>query len=80
MTKSVRKLLKEMRIDDAVIPGGCTKYIQAADISWNKPFKSPIIEFFDERLASGLHYYTQAGNMKPSSHHSLLDFRNMNSI
>lgn len=30
-TKPVKKLLKEMRTDDALIPGGCTKYIRASD-------------------------------------------------
>ena len=43
MTEPVKKLLKEMKTDDALIPGGCTKYIQAPDVSWNKPFKSHIM-------------------------------------
>ena len=30
MTEPVKKLLKEMKNDDALIPSGCT---------WNKPFK-----------------------------------------
>ena len=67
MTEPVKQLLKEMRIDDALIPGGCTKYIQAPDVFWNKPFKGRIMEFYDEWLASGMHYYTEAGNMKPAS-------------
>ena len=67
MTEPVKKLLKEIRITDALIPGTCTKYIQATDAFWNKPFKGYIIEFCDEWLASGVHYYTEAGNMKPAS-------------
>ena len=67
MTEPVKQLLKEMRIDDALIPDGCTKYIQAPDVFWNKPFKGRIMEFYDEWLASGMHYYTEAGNMKPAS-------------
>ena len=67
MTEAVKKLLKEMKTDDALIPGGCTKYIQGPDVSWNKPFKGYIMEFYDEWLATGVHQYTEAGNMKPAS-------------
>ena len=67
MTEAVKKLLKEMKTDDALIPGGCTKYIQGPDVSWNKPFKGYIMEFYDEWLATGVHQYTEAGNMKPTS-------------
>ena len=58
------KLLKEMRIDDALIPGG--------GLFWNKPFKGRIMEFYDECLASVVHYYTEAGNMKPASRHLIV--------
>ena len=61
-----------MRIDDAVIPGGCTRYIQAPDVFWNKPFKGCIMEFYDEWITSGVHYYTEAGNMKPALRHLIV--------
>ena len=32
MTEEVRKLLKQMKNDGALIPGGCTKYVQAHDV------------------------------------------------
>ena len=79
MTEPV-KLLKEMRIDDALILGGCTKYIQVPDVFWNKPFKGRIMEFHDEWLAFVVQYYTEAGNMKPASHFDrYLNFRSMGS-
>ena len=28
-----------------IVPGGCTKYIQAPDVVWNKSFKGRIKEF-----------------------------------
>ena len=40
MTDSVRKDLKEINADSVIIPGRCTKYIQAPDMCWNKPFKA----------------------------------------
>ena len=67
MTEVLKKLLKEMKTDDALIPGGFTKYIQGPDVSWNKPFKGYIMEFFDEWLATGVHQYTEAGKIKPAS-------------
>ena len=57
MTKPVKKSLKEMRIDASLIPVRCTKYIQAPDVFWNKPFKGRIVNFYDEWLAFGEHYH-----------------------
>ena len=49
-----------MRIDEALIPVGYTKSIQAPDVIWNKSFKGHFMELYDEWLASGMHYYTEA--------------------
>ena len=58
----------------AVIPGGCTKYIQAPDVSWNKPFKAAIREKYDAWLSGDSDKeYTKAtgksagGNLKAPS-------------
>ena len=40
MTDSVRKDLKEKNVDSVIIPGRCTKYIEATDMWWNKSFKA----------------------------------------
>ena len=61
MTENVRKLLRQMKTDDSLIPGGCTKCVQALDAVWNKPFKGHIMESYDEWLASGVNQYTEAG-------------------
>ena len=37
---SVKSSLNAKKIDASIVPGGCTKYIQAPDMSWNKPFKT----------------------------------------
>ena len=34
--------LKAKKVDRVIVPGGCTKYIQAPDVSWNKPFKASL--------------------------------------
>ena len=56
----------------AVIPGGCTKYIQASVVFWNKSFKGRVMEFYDEWLVSKVHYYTEAGYMKPESRYLIV--------
>ena len=64
LTNPVKNLLKETNTESVIVPGGCTKYIQAPDVVWNKPFKSRIAKFYDEWLANGVHQYTEAGNLK----------------
>ena len=64
LTEEVKCTLKDMKVESALVPGGCTKYIQAPDVYWNKPFKGYITEMYDEWLANGVHQFTEAGNMK----------------
>ena len=66
LTPSVIQSLRSKSIDVAVVPGGCTKYIQAPDVSWNKPFKTMCTNKYDEWLASnGINQVTGCGNLKP---------------
>ena len=52
----------------SIISGGCTKFIQAADVVWNSPFKSQMRKCYDTWLSQPLcHEYTKGGNMKPPS-------------
>ena len=62
----VQASLKAEKIDTVLIPGGCTKYIQALGLSWNKLFKAICTEKYDEWLeAVGIRKETDAGNLKP---------------
>ena len=47
-----------------IIPGGCTKCIQAPDVRWNKPFKTRMTELHDQWLSEGVHQFAGGGNMK----------------
>ena len=38
---TVIEALKSKKIDRVIVSGGCTKYIQAPDVSWNKPSSLP---------------------------------------
>ena len=35
LTPAVNGILNQGKVDSVIVPGGCTKYIQAADVSWN---------------------------------------------
>ena len=48
-----------------IVPGGCTKFIQAADVVWNASFKSHMRQLYDDWLSDpSQHEYTRGGNMK----------------
>ena len=65
ITNEVKRKLTTNKTESLIVPGGFTKYIQAPDLVWNKPFKVKIQEFYDDWLANGVHECTTAGNMKP---------------
>ena len=57
-----------LRLHTAIVPGGCMKYIQAADVVWNACFKSHMRSCYDTWLSEpGCHEYTRGGNLKPPS-------------
>ena len=39
LSDATKGILKRKRIDQIVVPGGCTGILQAPDVVWNKPFK-----------------------------------------
>ena len=68
MMQSVKEALHQINVDQVIIPGGCTKYVRAPDVSWNKPFKAVVSEQYDEWMASGVQEFTEVGNMRPPDH------------
>ncbi|KAL2099474.1 hypothetical protein ACEWY4_003868 [Coilia grayii] len=53
------------RMQMAVVPGGCTKYVQPADVSWNAGFKAHLKQSYDAWLAEeGNKTFTKGGNMR----------------
>jgi len=44
ISESTKITLINLKLLTAVLPGGCTKYIQAPDVSWNKPLKAKVTE------------------------------------
>ena len=62
MMDSVKEAITRSKSALVIVPGGCTKYIQAPDVFWNKPFK----DFIGTKHGNGcLKASTEAGNMIP---------------
>ena len=74
MTDEVKKQLKEINVDLVIIPGGCTKYIQAPDVCWNKPFKTRVTELYHQWLSEGVHQYTEGGSIKAASRKRIVEW------
>ncbi|KAF7641570.1 hypothetical protein LDENG_00277240 [Lucifuga dentata] len=61
-------------ITTAVIPGGCTKYIQAPDLMWNQPFKQSLHDAYDRWMAGDTDkQYTGGGHLKAPARWDKLD-------
>ncbi len=71
--ETVKQELRTSKIDPLIIPGGCTKYIQAPDVVWNKPFKANVTEKYDEWMAGEAHSFTAAGNMRAPPRREVLE-------
>ena len=67
ISDAIKKQLKKLQIDTAVIPGGCTKFIQAPDVYWNTPLKAKVRQFYENWMLHGEKSYTKSGNMRASS-------------
>jgi len=74
LADTVREELRISRVDTVIIPGGCTKYIQAPDVSWNKPFKKYVREKYDDWMADGIHEFTANGNMRGPPREMIVDW------
>ena len=65
-------ILNRAKVDPVIIPGGCTKFIQAPDVSWNKPMKEYMREMYDEWPVKSEHELTPQGNMRPPSRQQMI--------
>ena len=70
LTDNVKNTLLNSKIaisKTVIMPGGCTKYLQAPDVVWNRPFQEIIRDRYDDWLADAKHECTAARNTKPVS-------------
>ena len=64
VSKDTKDSLKKLKIDQAVILGGCTGFIQALDVYWNKPFNDSYTKSYDDWFESGKQELTVEINPK----------------
>lgn len=74
MMQSVKEALHQINVDQVIVPGGCTKYVQAPDVSWNRPFKALVSEQYGEWMASDVQEFTEAGNMRPQPRKTIVEW------
>jgi hypothetical protein len=68
ISESTKTALRTYNSTVAVVPGGCTKYIQPADVSWNKAFKAKMTEYYGQWMAGDQDKeLTRGGNLKAPS-------------
>uniref|UniRef100_A0A1X7VQW2 DDE-1 domain-containing protein n=1 Tax=Amphimedon queenslandica TaxID=400682 RepID=A0A1X7VQW2_AMPQE len=66
---AVKEECSRLKLETAITPGGCTQYIQAADVVWNASFKSNMRQHYDTWLSEpSCHQRTKGGNLKAPSH------------
>ena len=64
ITDSIKQELAHAKIHPIIVPGVCTKYVQAPEVAWNKPFMAKVTEKYDAWMTDGAHSSTAAGNMR----------------
>uniref|UniRef100_A0A915CYY7 DDE-1 domain-containing protein n=1 Tax=Ditylenchus dipsaci TaxID=166011 RepID=A0A915CYY7_9BILA len=75
ISESTKKRLHRQRLHTAVIPGGCTKFIQPADVSWNAPFKAKFQRLYNNWIANEDRMeWTANGNPRPPAMNVYLDW------
>jgi hypothetical protein len=70
-----KRKLRNLKIHTAVIPGGCTKFLQPPDVAWNSPFKAHIKQSYDRWISTEDRMeFTAAGNPRAPSMEVYLDW------
>ena len=73
LTPPVNDILNRAKVDSVIIPGGCTKFIQAPDVSWNKPMKEYLRQICIYGVAP--QYLLDLIKIKESSRYQLRSYR-----
>ena len=74
-SEATRRETNRLKLHTAIVPAGCTKFIQAPDVIWNSCFKSHLRRSYDTWLSQpSVHEYTKGGNMKPPSRSLLCEW------
>ena len=67
MSDSTIKCMEKLDMDSFLVPGGTTKFVQCADVSWNAPFKAHIRQQYEDWILTTTPELTKSGNPKAAS-------------
>lgn len=73
-TPDVKKQVKQMNSELAVIPGGLTKEIQPLDIGVNRPFKVRLRAAWERWMTYGDHSFTKSGRQRRASYATICEW------
>ncbi|KAI1694677.1 DDE superfamily endonuclease domain-containing protein [Ditylenchus destructor] len=62
ISAQTKATLKQLGLHTAVVPGGCTGFVQAPDVSWNMPFKQHIQREYNNWMLAADREWTVKGN------------------
>ena len=65
--------MKELNIENVIIPGGCTRLIQTCDVVWNSPFKQHLRDMWNTWMREGIKSYTKGNKMRTMTKMQICD-------
>ena len=74
MSDATKLCLRKSKLLSTVIPGGCSGFIQAPDLCWNKPFKDHYTKAYDDWFESGNQEFTAGGNPKSAPLETIVEW------
>ena len=74
VSDATKLCLRKSKLLSAVIPGGCTGFIQTPDVCLNKPFKDHYTKAYDDWFQSGNQEFTAGGNPKAAPLETIVEW------
>lgn len=74
ITADVKKQVKQMKSELAVIPGGLTKELKPLDIGVNRPFKVRLRTAWERWMSDGDHSFTKCGRQRLASYATICEW------
>uniref|UniRef100_A0A1A8C2A2 DDE-1 domain-containing protein n=1 Tax=Nothobranchius kadleci TaxID=1051664 RepID=A0A1A8C2A2_NOTKA len=74
LTDGVKKQVKQMNSELAVIPGGLTKELQPLDIGVNRAFKVRLRTAWERWMTDGKHTFTKTGRQRRASYAAICEW------
>ena len=71
--EDIKDTIKQLKIKNVIIPGGCTRAIQTCDVVWNSPLKMHLRESWAKWMREGDKTFTKGGKMRTMTKAQLVD-------